>query len=244
MRISVRSQKDTPKLRLGETEGRACPRTPCSKHAWQWLTPAGEAPLGSSASRAQGNSRKGPLLTGYGGSGRKQWSWGVRLARASGSRGRDDFLHQGRLLGTAVLFTLLPLSIVVVKRRREDSIWEHPTAERQPERQPSSEGAAPAGPSPQPPGKQRPPRLYGESKSGPQDTSLQHRPIQGRRPRLETPITSRGRRAGALFSKEATGHLLGCNFVWFPKSGFLYTEPGKDSLHLLKKKTAFFLKKC
>lgn len=74
---------------------------------------------------------KAPMLTGYWWRGREQRSRGVGLSRASGARSRNDLLHQRRLLSTAVLFTLLPLSVVVVERRRQDCIREHPAAERE-----------------------------------------------------------------------------------------------------------------
>lgn len=64
-----------------------------------------------------------------------QLSWRVRLSRPFRFGSRNDLLHQRGLWSTTVLFPFLPLSVVMVERWRQDSIWKHPAAKKANERQ-------------------------------------------------------------------------------------------------------------
>lgn len=81
------------------------------------------------------------FLTSNGRCWRVQRSRRIWLSRPFGFWSWDDFLHQRGLLGAAALFTLLPLRVVVVKRWGQHRVWQHATAERQREPEPSDPAA-------------------------------------------------------------------------------------------------------
>lgn len=70
-------------------------------------------------------------LTGDGRCRRMLRSWWIRLSRPSEFWSWNDFLHQRGLFSAAVLFTLLPLSIIMVERWGQHRVRQHTTAEMQ-----------------------------------------------------------------------------------------------------------------
>lgn len=58
--------------------------------------------------------------------GRRIW-----FTRGLGPGSWDDLFHEVRVLSAGKLLALLPLRVVVVKGRRQHSIREEPTAEKQ-----------------------------------------------------------------------------------------------------------------